>query len=259
MARNPSTAVVPRKTTEIAPLPKEWQKELEQSAKDEAAVEAPAAANFSLRAGVLSFDGNAIPGNEMDVVAMASIHERAFYDQDFDPDVPRSPVCFALSEDGDDMKPHDNSLHKQHETCEGCPRDEWGSDLKGGRGKACKEVRRLCLLPANQLDVPEKATLANLRVPVTSVKNWGNYVHLLAATVKRPPWSVITTVTVKPNVKTQFQVDFEVSGGINELPLLEKLKALRDKAFKLVSVPYSVAEEEAPAPEPQKKGAKKKY
>lgn len=260
MAKQPSTAVAPRRTTEVA-LPKELMDELAQSAKDEAAIEAPAAANFSLRAGVLSFDGNPIPGNTMDVIVLASAFERAFYDRDFDPDNPRSPVCFAINEDGDDMKPHENSLTKKNATCDGCPLDEWGTDPKGGRGKACKEVRRLCLLPSNQLDNPEKATLANLRVPVTSVKNWGNYVHLLAATVKRPPWSVITTITVKPNVKTQFQVEFEPANSINSVELLARLKPLRDKAFKLVTLPYSMAEDLPPDPEstPKGRGGKKKY
>lgn len=253
------TQVVPRKTTEVA-LPANVLEELAQSAKDESAVETPQGTNFSLRAGVLSFDGNPIPGNTINVIVLASAFENSYFDSDFDADNPRSPVCFAIGETDENLAPHANSLTPQHEKCEGCAMAEWGSDPKGGRGKACKEVRRLCLMPVDGLSEPDKATLGNMRIPVTSVKNWSNYVHTLAATVKRPPWSVITTITVKPNVKTQFQVEFAAESAINNVAQLESIKALRDRAFKQVAIPYSRAEELPPPVAPATaKGGKRKY
>lgn len=52
--------------------------------------------------------------------------------------------------------------------CDRCPLNQWGSG-KQGRGKACKEMRRLLLIPAGQ-NFP-----ALLSLPPTSVANWDNY------------------------------------------------------------------------------------
>ena len=63
--------------------------------------------------------------------------------------------------------------------------DEMGSVGKidprkqGNKGKACKERRRLAIIPAAAIKDGEiaKAELAVLSLPVTSLGNWGNYVN----------------------------------------------------------------------------------
>lgn len=255
------TEVVPAGQSTMPALPAEWEKKLALHAKDDTAKEVPATQAFSLRAGVLSYNGQAMPENKMSVVVLASAHEHAFFINKFDPGNIISPLCFSLSEEGEEMVPHDNSYKKQNETCLGCPQAEWGSDENSpsGRGKACKEVRRLAVIPAEPLDEIAKAQVAMLRIPVTSVANWASYVHMLAATAKRPAWSVVSEVKVVPDPKKQFQVQFAPVDAINDTAILEGLQASRTRAAQAVMNPYGMMTEEqykevtAPAPVKKRK------
>src|SRR4051794_18033923 len=62
---------------------------------------------FSTQAGVLQFDGNPLPGNQMAVIVLADIMENSYYDEPFNPSVPASPKCFAFGHDEADMEPHE--------------------------------------------------------------------------------------------------------------------------------------------------------
>jgi hypothetical protein len=87
---------------------------------------------FSLKSGVLTFDENPMPGNQMMVVILADIMENSWYEGAYDPSTPASPKCFAFGHDEADMEPHeavdnDPYFDRQHPQCAGCPRAEWGS------------------------------------------------------------------------------------------------------------------------------------
>lgn len=261
----PGTKVATTKQPTDVALPSDWQAALAQEAKDETAQEQTDMQAFSLRAGVLSYNGQPMPGNKMNVIVVASAFEKAMFISKFDPNNITPPLCFALSPDGEEMQPHDNSFKKQGSPegmCLGCPQLEWGSDENSpsGRGKMCKETRRLALLPEDALkDGVEKANSAMLRIPVTSVANWAAYVHLLAATVKRPPYSVITEIHVVPDPKKQFQVMFTVVGSINDTKILSAIQGMRERVQKTVMNPYAMMTQEqydeATAPVvPKKKG-----
>jgi len=253
------TNVVPAGQTAVA-LPQEWEDQLAAEAQNAAAIERPETAAFSLRAGVLSFGGQPIKDNKMQTIVLSSAHERAYFDTDFDPKNIRSPICFALSETGEGMTPHNNSLHKQAESCEECAMNEWGSDPKGGRGKACKEVRRLACMSdgaLEDLDQMADSQVALLRVPVTSVKNWGGYVHKLASG-NRPPWSVITEVHVVPDQKSQFQVKFDLVEALTNAEELKEVNAQRKRGQALAMIPYQIATELEEEEEPQPRAKKKK-
>ena len=248
------TAVVPRKSTAVG-LPAEWAQELAQAAKDVSAVETPSISNVSFRAGVLSIGGQPMPGNELECIVIDTAFERSLYDGPFDPNRIKNPICFALKEavkeDDAGMAPHENSLYPQHEQCNGCAMNEWGSAGEGRRGKACKEVRRLALIPADKLGSAADirgAELAMAKIPVTSVSNWSNYVHSVSAQFNVPYWAVVTKVRVAPHIKNQFEVLFEVSDTIEDIEALEALKVKRGLTKPFVMAPYSRATEEgAPA------------
>jgi hypothetical protein len=268
-AKPASTAVVAAPASGNLPaLPGEWANKLAEHAKDESAKETPETQAFSLRAGVLSFNGQPMPDNKMRVVVAASAFENALFISKFDPNNIVSPLCFALAENDEDLKPHDNSFKKQggeDGMCLGCEHAEWGSDPNSpsGRGKACKSVRRLGLIPEDALfEGLSKAQVAMLRVPVTSVANWATYVHTLAATAKRPVWSVVTEITVKPDPKKQFTVNFEAVDAINDGAMLDEMSDVRRRAAQAISVPYGMMTEEqykAITEEEEKPKAKRKF
>jgi hypothetical protein len=74
--------------------------------------------------------------------------------------------------------------------CRHCPMAGWESDPKGGRGQACKEIRRILLLRGDHL-LPE---LVN--VPPTSLRNAQQY-FLRLASRRIPYWSLITTLRLE--------------------------------------------------------------
>lgn len=239
-----------------------YEEQMAEEAEQAAASERPSVANISLRGGVMTYQQQVIKDNTMKCVVLASVHENRFYADRFDPDTPTSPVCFSLSTTGDEMVPHDLSLEKQHETCAGCPRAEWGSSLQGTRGKACGEVRRLALLPLAALEDPDtikESEVAVLKVPVTSVKNWGNYVNNIRNMYRRPPYGVITEIKLVPDPKTQIKVIFAAQGLVQGDQLLG---ALRDRKVTLDNLLMQPYEQQAEAEQPaqvKKKVGKKKY
>ena len=181
-------------TTEISTqTDNEFLAELAAQAKAAAAKERPDLARVSTRAGILAYNGEAIKGNKLQCVIVGMAYENAYYIDEFDADNPKNPACFALTTDDAAMQPHAvvpikfSQLDKgpaPAADCSGCWAAQWKSDPNGGKGKACKQKRRLLLLPTDALESPEavrKAELAVLTMPVMSVKNYSKYVNGLAA------------------------------------------------------------------------------
>ena len=71
--------------------------------------------------------------------------------------------------------------------------------------------------------------VAALRIPVTSVKGFATYVQTVAATVKRPLAGVVTKVSLVPDAKTQFKIQFTFVKAIEDLAVVKALLARGDK------------------------------
>lgn len=230
-----------------------WQDQLKKYAVAAVESEQPAGQFFSIKSGVLSFSGTPIPNNQMDVIVLASLHENVWYRDRFNPDKPSGPPCFAFSFTGKDMRPHDLSPEKQSpDGCDKCEKNKWGSDPQGGRGKACKNVRRLALMAAAQATTPEgvaKAIVGYLRVPVTSVQNYGRLVSQIAAR-NLPPFGVITRVKVVPDAKTQVRVEFEPMHSITDAGILQALISRHEVENRLIDFPYQAGQDDDSASKP---------
>jgi hypothetical protein len=218
-----------------------WQEELAKHAKAAAANERPQVSRVSLRGGTMTLMDQRIPNNELMCVILASMMEHAYYPNRFDPMKPDAPDCFAFSETGIDMVPHEKAFKKQNETCLGCPQNEWGSDKNSpsGKGKACKQKRKLLLMPSSALENGSIKTceLAVLDVPVTSVKFWSNYVNALATTEGRPAWAMVTNIKLEPDPRTQIKLSFRPAFPIGD----EHLQELLDRATSskdILEIPY---------------------
>jgi hypothetical protein len=229
------------KQTSALALPPELAAELALEAKDAAAKERPSVGRISLKSGMMTYQGQAIPGNKMDVVILTSAHRNVWYAGQYDANNIVNPNCFALGEDEDSMAPHANVAEPCAVTCATCPKNEWGSDPRpNSRGKACKQTRRLVLMPANVLTSPDevlKAELALLDLPVTSVRNYASFVNVLNATAGLPAWAAVTSVSVQPNAKTQFQVNFTPLSAV-PAEMIEALRKRREDANRLALTPY---------------------
>lgn len=174
-------------------------------------------------------------------IIIASTYENAYYKGKFDPNNPQPPLCYAFGQDEDGMAPHPDVKQKQSETCNTCQWNKWKSDPEGGKGKACKNTRRLALLPADAAESPQKAAESDtlyVKLPVTSARDWGKYVHAVSAEMKRPPFGVVTTLTTEPDPKNQFKVVFKCKGKITNAEVLPKLIELHEANKKTIGFPY---------------------
>jgi hypothetical protein len=235
-------------TSPAAALPEELLAALAQDAKATSATERPSVSNISLRAGMLSYAGEPVKGNKLGVVILFASHLNTFYSKAWDPDTPASPDCFALSTTGSNMVPHENVGEPLSAKCATCPKAQWGSDIRDGKpakGKACKETRRLVLIPASALTSAEEvemAELAMLRLPVTSVKAWANFVNTLDATVSLPYYAVVTEVTTQPDIKTQFKVLLTPTQRIGDAAILQAIMKKRKEAERIAMAPFEATE-----------------
>ena len=232
-----------------------YDEELARMAQAAAGMEASAGGGtfFSLRGGILSLNEQAIPGNQMAVVVLDHNLLNVYYGDKYDPDSPQPPTCYAIGTDEATMGPHKDVVARnqgQNETCAGCPMNAWAS-ADTGRGKACRNTRRLAMVPAGELTRDGRFTpftdeehfktapIAGLTLPVTSVKGWANQVKTVANAMKLPPLGVMMRVSTEPDPKTQFKVKFELLGEVPKklIPILLKrqpeTKSILEQSYNL--------------------------
>jgi hypothetical protein len=101
------------------------------------------------------------------------------------------------------------------------------------------------------------AEVAIMKLPVTSVKVWGNYVNTVASLNRRPPFALVTEVGTIPDAKSQFKLTFKALSALSDdvlSAIMEKRKAVQPTLLK--GYDPSAEETEAPAAAP---GKGKKY
>lgn len=227
-------------STALVPISQQWADQATQAIQEEPAGEG---LWVSTKGGILAIGDDEMPGNQMYVVILDHYRENTYFDAKYNPEVKLPPKCYAFGRgaDADEMGPHESMkaslsweggyFEPQHDTCIGCPMNEWGT-ADTGRGKACQNRRRLILLPAGyaapkrgsrDFDVElftdpahyQTADEAQMKLPVTSSKEFSKYVSQLGAQHQRPPHGVLTRIYLEPHSGDQFHVKFEM---VEEVP-----------------------------------------
>lgn len=256
-------AITKKSTTQI----NTWDEKLAKEADISAGQEAGAAGGqfFSLRAGILKFDGAAMPGNQIACIIIDNVLENVYYPGAFDAENPTPPKCFAFGRvdaNGDlpPMTPHEIVLEKQSELCGKCQWAQWGTKVRAdgskSRGKACGETRRLAIIiagnfvggqfqpitKADAVDHFANAKVGYMKLPVTSVKNFSGYVRSCKSAFARPPYAMYTRIWLTPNADNQFDVNFEALGKVpSELQNVIELR--HEQAVEEIMFPYQPAAE----------------
>lgn len=207
--------------------------------------------SISFRGGQMSIGDDVVKGNELECVVIASVHANLYYDSDYNPSKVVVPICYAFGDpDADDptegMAPHENCSEPQSEQCQGCPMNEFGSADRG-RGKACKNVRRMAVIDTDSLksaDDLAKAEPYQMQIPVTSVKRWAKYANTIAKDMERPPFAVVTKVKISPDPHSQYRVDFEFERLIEfDGELFEAMKKKVKAAETVLTRPFPTQDE----------------
>jgi len=103
-------------------------------------------------------DGVQTDGN-WSAVILAYQYFNAFYKKRYVPGQITSPNCWAANMDATALAPDSSVSAPEAKSCDNCPRNEWGSSLTGGRGKACSNKVRLAVVPPNATNESEVWTI----------------------------------------------------------------------------------------------------
>jgi len=201
----------------------------------------------------MAIGGEPVADNYLDCVIIACVNEMVHYKDKWQEGVISRPDCYAVGEmRTEQLAPNAGHVEKPYATtCKACPYFVWGSDLGGGRGRECKERRKMALLPADG-----SAEMCILSIPGTSIKGWSQYVRGIVAETGMSPAGVITTIKVKPHLKNQFEVTFTQNGEVPE-DMRQTVMSKRAGALEVLLAPYpDLEDEEEEKPKPK---SKRKY
>jgi len=112
----------------------------------------------------------------LQVVVAGFVTMNQFYEGKYDSNNIKPPVCMALGQEIETMKPFKQSPKAQNDDCHTCWANQWGTD---GKGKACKNQRLLAVLAP---DLQAEGPLMLLKVSPTGTRFWDNYVAQVVKT-----------------------------------------------------------------------------
>lgn len=194
-------------------------------------------------------------GSVLQVCVLDFAFDNAYYEGAYDPSTPATPDCFAIAKNVDDMTPHEDASDPQEQNCEACWANQWES-AETGRGKACKNSRRLALITADG-GLEEDSDIAFLRLPPASLKAWGSYVNKLVKTAGLPPAAVVTELEIISNKDGGYTIEpsmvTEITTPENQEIVLKAIDSLGDEL--LAGYPkHDDAEDEKPRKKKATKG-----
>lgn len=126
------------------------------------------------------------------------------------------PDCSSF----DGIKPSDPDKAPGKD-CATCPLNQFGSDPKGSKGKACKNIRRLFIL------IDGYGLPLQLTCPPTSLKSFSPYVTDIRA-VGWPYQAGVAKFSLE-KVETYSVLKIELVGIEKDMDVIKKLVALRDE------------------------------
>lgn len=162
------------KSKEIRSIQDELKKEL-SSLKER--VDPPSGFMISTKGKTFTLpNGESNPG-PMTCVILDWITANTYFEGIYNPQDIKPPACFAMGRNVSELTPSDNAPKPQHDACKGCPQNEWGSAGGGSKGKACKNTRRLLIVP---IKADETTQPWVIKVSPTGIKHFDKYVSTLA-------------------------------------------------------------------------------
>jgi hypothetical protein len=164
-------------------------------------------------------DGKKVPEIEGTILDLNRLN--AWWKESFDQTGGGSPPdCFSM----DGVTPDPFSGDKQAKECPGCVQNQYGSD--GGRGKACKNAKRLHIMQDGEM-LPYRLT-----IPPSNLKAVDLYVSLL--TSKAIPYQLVRTKIKLKKVQNKdgiayAEMVFENVSMVDTKEAAFRIKKLRDE------------------------------
>ena len=153
------------------------------------------------------------------------------------------PNCYSMNA----ITPDDRCENKQNDKCGDCNQNQFGSDSKTGKGKACKNMKRLHILMEGSL-LPRRLT-----IPPTSIKSFEYY---MTGLVDRglPYPTVVSVFSLDKKEVAEFKYS-EVKIIKNRVLVREELIAVAGfiKQYKDAARQQEINKEEYESEEPTEK------
>ena len=210
----------------LSNLPADIRAELDAAKQEMASTIGELPANkISVKGKVFTLPGGQSQPGPLFAVILDYVWFNAYYEGQYKAGETQAPVCFAVgrvekTKEGEPvMKPAEQAPKPQAESCVLCPKWEFGSD---GAGKACKNQRRLVLVPKNATADFDPYTLY---VSPSALKNFAKYIQDLKQLGLHPA-QVVTEIGFDAN-QTYPRLTFKLSERHDNLQLFW---ALRDRA-----------------------------
>jgi hypothetical protein len=185
-------------------------------------IDPPSSNKISTRGKVFTLpDGKSSPG-PLNCVVLDWISLNVYYPGVFNPNQRTGPDCFAIGKVIEELRPSDNAPKKRSESdCASCPKGQWGTGF-GGKGKACKNQRRLILVEPT---FTERSQVMSLYVSPTGLKAWNEYVRRLATEQEALPVQVVTAISFDAN-QTYPTLNFHFVERHGQLDMAMRLRQL---------------------------------
>ena len=119
------------------------------------------------------------PRNSIELVILkANPHlSKIWYENGYVEGSNAPPDCSAAN----GLKPDAGVPKPQHAVCATCPKNQWGSDPRGGKGKACGDSRRLAVVPLQDIPNESLGGPLLLRVPAASLQDLAAFSNQMQA------------------------------------------------------------------------------
>jgi hypothetical protein len=210
--------------TEVA----HWKERMVALAKQTKAAEKPQGGFISLKGGRMSYNDETLPGDKINAIIIDYRKDNEFYPEKYDSKNPATPLCWAIVRPHEVLAPGNDvpDEDKQAPTCDVCPRAEWGSALDGGKGKACKESRRLHLFAADDCQTPDdikKASYMTMIPPATSTDNFQKLANQVVGVLDTPIFGAVVEVSVKQHDRFLYMVHYKIIEQIKDPGILMAL------------------------------------
>jgi hypothetical protein len=224
--------------------------------------------------------GEHVLPDPLEVIVVAEALVNIYYTEDYDPENPAPPACFALApvletdaagqpvegtgEAGLHAHPTSPDIQggENNHDCLTCEKNKFGSAEKGA-GKACGNTRQLAVVMADDPAFTGGGELryALLSLSPTALKSWGKYVKGLKEVVKRPPHGVITQFSFNkqdPNERARKAVVPKGYKPITAIEVATKVNALRSQLLTEKTLLRPLPVEVRATPKPAAKGRRGK-
>lgn len=204
-------------STALTTMQEELAEELKSLSKT---INKPSGFTISTRNKQFSFPDGTQANGPITAIILDWRNVNMYYPKVYNQNNPENPECYAQHKVIKEMAPDESVEKKQHDNCEDCPMNEFGSATTG-RGKACKNTVKLAVVAA---DATSETQPWILNVPPSSISGWSKFVLALEQQFGMLPVQVAADISFDPN-ESYPKLIFSNPAPHNVLELAASLRA----------------------------------